>query len=75
MTEVASRLIETENKLIFIVNLKANKRDIKAAVEYLYQVKVKDVNTTITTKGEKKAYVRFEPEYSATDVAIRLGIL
>ena len=75
MTEVTSRLIETENKLVFIVSLKANKKDIRLAVEELYQVNVKDVNTTITTKGEKKAFVRLKPEHSATDVAIKLGIL
>jgi len=75
MTEVTSRLIEAENKLVFIVNNKATKRDIKAAVEELYDVKVRKVNVTITPKGEKKAFVRLEPEYNATDVAIRLGIL
>jgi large subunit ribosomal protein L23 len=75
MTEVTSRLIETENKLVFAVNIKATKKDVKAAVEELYQVKVKNVNTVITTKGEKKAFVRLEPEYSAADVAIKLGIL
>jgi len=74
-TEVTSRLIEAENKLVFIVNIKATKKDVKAAVEELYQVKVKNVNTVITSKGEKKAFVRLEPEYSAADVAIKLGIL
>ena len=75
MTEVTSRLIETENKLVFVVNIKATKKDVKAAVEELYQIKVKSVNTVITTKGEKKAFVRLEPEFSAADVAIKLGIL
>ena len=75
MTEVTSRLIETENKLVFITNLKARKMDIRRAVEELYEVKVRDVNVLITRNGEKKAFVRLEPEYSATDVAIRLGIL
>jgi large subunit ribosomal protein L23 len=75
MTEVTSRLIEAENKLVFAVNIKATKKDVKAAVEELYQVKVRNVNTVITTKGEKKAFVRLEPENSAVDVAIKLGIL
>ncbi|MCW4021300.1 MAG: 50S ribosomal protein L23 [Candidatus Bathyarchaeota archaeon] len=75
ITEVTSRLIETENKLVFIVNLKAKKKDIRRAVEELYEVKVRDVNVAITSKGEKKAFVRLEPRYSATDIAIRLGIL
>ncbi len=74
MTEVTSRLIEKENRLVFIVNVKARKKDIRRAVEELYQVKVKDVNVTITPRG-KKALVRLHPEYSATDVAIKLGIL
>ncbi len=75
MTEVASRLIESENKLVFVVNIKATKLDVKKAVEQLYQVKVKDVNIANSTKGEKKAFVRLQPEYSATDVAIKLGLL
>ena len=75
MTEVSSRLIETENKLVFIVNIKATKSDIKRAVEELYDVKVEKVNVTITPEGQKKAFVKLHPEYKATDVAIKLGIL
>jgi len=75
MTEVASRMIETENKLVFIVDKAANKKEIKQAVEYLYEVAVAEVNVTITSKGEKKAYVKLHPDYKAADVAIKLGIL
>jgi len=75
MTEVTSRLIETENKLVFVVNIKATKSDIKRAVEELYDVKVEKVNVTITPEGQKKAFVKLHPEYKATDVAIKLGIL
>jgi len=75
MTEVTSRLLETENKLVFIVNIKATKSDIKRAVEELYDVKVEKVNVTITPKGQKKAFVKLHPEYKATDIAIKLGIL
>ena len=75
MTEVTTRLIETENKLVFIVDRRAHKRDIKRAVEELYQVKVDYVNVLITPRGEKKAFVKLQPEYKAVDVAIKLGIL
>ncbi|HDI12085.1 MAG TPA: 50S ribosomal protein L23 [Candidatus Bathyarchaeota archaeon] len=75
MTEVTSRLLETENKLVFIVNIKATKSDIKRAVEELYDVKVEKVNVTITPEGQKKAFVKLHPEYKATDIAIKLGIL
>lgn len=75
MTEVTSRILESENKLVFIVNKKANKGDIKRAVEELYEVDVANVNSNITPDGKKKAYVRLSPEYNAADVAIKLGIL
>jgi large subunit ribosomal protein L23 len=75
MTEAASLMVEKDNKLIFIVNLKAGKSDVKRAVEELYEVKVDRVNLLITPQGEKKAFVKLKPEYKASDVAIKLGIL
>lgn len=75
MTEVASRMLETENKLVFMVSLKAGKDDVKRAVEELYEVKVERVNVLVTPRGEKKAYVKLHPDYKAVDVAIKLGIL
>jgi large subunit ribosomal protein L23 len=75
MTESASLMVEKDNKLIFIVNLKAGKSDVKRAVEQLYEVKVDKVTVLITHQGEKKAFVKLKPEYKASDVAIKLGIL
>ena len=75
MTEAASLMVEKENKLVFVVNLKANKGDVKKAVEELYEVKVEGVNILVTPQGEKKAFVKLHPDYKAADVAIKLGIL
>jgi large subunit ribosomal protein L23 len=75
MTESASLMVETDNKLVFIVNLKAGKSDVKRAVEELYEVEVDRVNLLITPQGEKKAFVKLKPEFKASDVAIKLGIL
>jgi large subunit ribosomal protein L23 len=75
MTESASLMVERDNKLIFIVNLKAGKSDIKKAVEELYEVKVSRVNLLVTPQGVKKAFVKLKPEFRASDVAIKLGIL
>jgi len=75
MTEDAVGLIESENKLTFIVDLKADKLEVKRAVEELYEVEVAKVTTLITPKGLKKAYVKLKPEYKASDIAIKLGIL
>ena len=75
MTEVTSRILETENKLVFVVNIMATKMDIKRAVEELYEVVVEKVNVMITPRGDKKAFVKLHPDYKAVDVAIKLGIL
>lgn len=75
MTEVTSRILEAENKLVFVVNKKATKRDIKMAVEELYEVTVDSVNSAITPEGEKKAFVKLSSNYKAVDVAIKLGII
>lgn len=75
MTEAASLMVEKENKLVFIVNLKSSKADVKNAVEKLYEVKIERVNLLITPQGEKKAFVKLHPDYKAADVAIKLGIL
>ena len=75
MTEATSRMIETENKLVFIVNMKATKTEVGRAVEELYEVAVKKVNVLITPSGKKKAFVKLHPDYKASDVAIRLGVL
>ena len=75
MTESASLMVEKENKLVFIINLKAAKNDVKQAIEELYDVRVEKINLLITPRGEKKAFVKLHPDYKAADVAIKLGIL
>ena len=75
MTESASLMVEKDNKLLFVVNVKAGKSDVKKAVEELYEVKVSKVNLVITPQGIKKAFVKLAPEFKASDVAIKLGIL
>ncbi|MCD6085352.1 MAG: 50S ribosomal protein L23 [Desulfurococcales archaeon] len=74
-TEKALTYIENHNTLTFIVDVGATKHDVKRVIEKLFDVKVAEVRTLITPKGEKKAYVRLKPEYKASEIATRLGIL
>ena len=74
-TEKSIRLMEAENKLVFVVSRDANKREIKQAVEEMFKVKVVKVNTHIFPTGEKRAYVRFSDETPAIDVATYLGMM
>ena len=50
-----STLLSEENKVVFRVPLTATKKDIAEAVEELFKVKVKAVNTLIT-KGKTKRF-------------------
>jgi len=75
MSEKALRLIEEQNTLTLIVQRTATKPQIKKAVEEIYGVKVEKVRTLITPKGEKKAYVKLAKEYSASELATRLGLV
>merc|ERR1711937_1096253 len=56
-TESAMKKIEDNNTLVFIVDKRANKNQIKTAVKQLYELDVKCVNTLITPKAVKKAFV------------------
>ncbi len=74
-TEKAIRMIESENTMTFEVERKASKEGIKKQVQELYKVKVQKVNTMITTRGTKRAYVKLAAETPALDVATQLGLI
>uniref|UniRef100_A0A2P2ICI9 60S ribosomal protein L23a n=1 Tax=Hirondellea gigas TaxID=1518452 RepID=A0A2P2ICI9_9CRUS len=74
-TESAMKKIEDNNTLAFIVDVRATKRQIKAAVKSLYEIDILKVNTLIRPDGTKKAYIRLTPDHDALDVANRIGII
>ncbi|EJD50555.1 hypothetical protein AURDEDRAFT_160456 [Auricularia subglabra TFB-10046 SS5] len=74
-TESAMKKIEEHNTLVFIVDVRANKRQIKDAVKKLYNVSALSVNTLIRPDGKKKAYVRLTPDHDALDVANKIGVI
>jgi large subunit ribosomal protein L23 len=53
LTEKGTRLSDEENKYLFRVNPRANKAEIKKAVEECFQVKVVAVNT-MNRQGKKE---------------------
>ncbi|KDR77399.1 hypothetical protein GALMADRAFT_245590 [Galerina marginata CBS 339.88] len=74
-TESAMKKIEEHNTLVFIVDIKSNKRQIKDAVKKLYDVQALKINTLIRPDGKKKAYVRLTPDHDALDVANKIGFI
>ena len=61
--------IEENNTLVFICDVRANKRQIKLALKKLYDVDAVKVNTLIRPDGSKKAFVRLTPDVDALDIA------
>ncbi|MFA5772626.1 MAG: 50S ribosomal protein L23 [Thermoplasmata archaeon] len=74
VTEKTTMRHVPENKIEFMVDLNTTKKDIKTAFEKLYQVKVESVNTRIMIDG-KHAIVKLKPEYSASDLSMRMGTI
>ena len=64
-----------ENKLIFVVDRRSTKPEIKKAIEKMFKVKVLKVSTFITPAGEKRAYIKFDEESPAIDIATQLGLM
>ena len=74
-TEKSIRLMESENKLIFVVDKKAKKKEIKEEIEKMFNAKVISVKTFTNMKGEKRAYIKFSSETPAIDIATNLGLM
>ena len=74
LTEKSMNSIDQNNELTFTVIRTAKKSEIKSAFEDLYAVKVERVNTQITSKGEKIAYIKLAAEHSAEDIAVKMGV-
>ncbi len=77
LTEKGSNLRDSHNQYLFEVDLRANKVDVRRAVEELFKVTVLDVNTLIVrgkpkrigrrrlkTRNWKKAIVTLGPDDS-----------
>ena len=74
-TEKSIRLMESENKLIFVVDKKSTKKEIKKAIEEMFKVEVADVNTFVSAEGEKRAYVKFSAKNPAIGIATQMGLM
>lgn len=73
-TEKAVKMIELDNVIVFSVDRKTRKEEIKKEVEEMFEVKVERVNTQIV-RNEKVAYVKLNKNNPAIDVATRLGMI
>jgi len=75
ISESSFKKIISKNTLVFRVNPKANKIEIKHALKKLYKAKILKINTLITLKGNKKAFIKLSQDCDALDVANKNGFL
>lgn len=74
-TEKSTALREKGNKLCFIVYTRANKAEIKRAVEEALKVKVEKINT-IRVSGKQKKVGRFagkKPDWKKAVITLKEG--
>jgi len=67
--------MESENKLLFVVDRKSTNKEIKESIEKMFKAKVIKVNSFIGPDGNKKAYIKFSAETPAIDIATQLGLM
>ncbi|KAK3006779.1 hypothetical protein RJ639_017198 [Escallonia herrerae] len=75
VTEFAMKMIVNDNTLTFVVDIHANKKNIRDAVEKMFSIQTKKVNTLINFDGTKKAYIKLTKGYSALDLAKKIKII
>jgi len=75
ITEKSMLLVEEKNKYTFSVDTRANKVQIKKAVEELFEVKVVKVNKINTTPKKKRVgqYQGFKPQVTKAVVTLAEG--
>merc|ERR1719224_8125 len=74
-TEAAMKKIEELNTLVFLVDVRASKTQIRKAVSEMYDVTAAKINTLVRPDGKKKAYVKLTQNYDALDIANRIGVI
>ena len=67
--------METENTVIFYVDPKATKTQIKKAFHDSFGVNAQRVNTMNCFGGKKKAYIRLPKTNEASEIANKIGLI
>lgn len=74
-SEKAIRMLESDNVISFVVDMKATRSKVKKEIEDKFKVKVRDLRIMISPEGKKRAYITLEKNYPAIDIATQLGLM
>ncbi len=70
ITEKTALLAQNENKVVFSVDMRANKTQIKQAIEKIFNVKVESVHTLITHPKKRRV-----GRYTGTSKRVKKAIV
>ncbi|MFH1823392.1 MAG: 50S ribosomal protein L23 [archaeon] len=73
-SEKVIKMLELENKMVFRVDRRARKTDIKKEFEETFKVKVVKINMQIRN-NKKIAYIKLDKKNPAINIATKLGMI
>lgn len=73
-TEKAISLIDKNNIITYIADLRATKTEIKKEFESQFGVKVESIRAVNTSTNMRKAYIKIAKGFKASDVASKLKL-
>jgi large subunit ribosomal protein L23 len=74
-TEKAINMIEKNNIITFMVDLRSKKQEIRKDFEDTFNVKVDHVNVEIEPRNRKRAYIKIGKQFKASDIALKLKLV
>jgi large subunit ribosomal protein L23 len=73
-TEKAVKLLELENTILFEVDKRDNREEIKKEIEKTFDIKVDKIRS-LTRQNRKIVYVKLNKKNPAIDLATKLGMI
>ncbi len=74
-TEKAINMIERNNVITYMVDIRAKKDQVKREFEDLFKVKVEKVNVSVEPRNRKRAYIKLGKQFKASDIALKLKLV
>jgi ribosomal protein L23 len=74
-TEKAVSQIDRNNVIIYVVDFRATKTEIRREFESQFSVKVKGIRTLNLPNNTKKAFIKLSKGFKASDVAAKLKLV
>jgi large subunit ribosomal protein L23 len=74
-TEKAINMIERNNVITYVVDLRSKRDEVKKEFERIFKVKVDKVNIEIEPRNRKRAYIKLNKSFKASDIALKLKLV